>query len=452
MEFTNRYVPGADNSNNGGTAGLEIYDQTYQQLLNHWPYYGTNDGILFSTKELRGAPVQSFRTLTDVPTSSYTYRYTYKDGSKMDECNPPGVPVNPFLFGYMGNWRPYQSKVYQETRKYNDVFAAGNKNMDVKNAGYFNSFNPWWRYQNGLWIENNSSKWVTANTITLYDKYGQELENKDALGRYSAASFDFSGQLPAAVASNAMNREIYVNSFEDTKFRATDNPATLGEFLSASSGTAINSLTDPLKSHSGNYSLSLNSTGILLNTILHTNQHQTGNYIMPTSKGYQLLGGAGLYPNGFEPLPAQKYILNVWVKDAQPASKTVNIAVAIKGEHTAPTTVALSCKAIVEGWKLLEGEINTALISGSKLQLTMKATGATVNVDDIRIHPKNALMKSYAYDDKNFKLMAELDENAFATFYEYDDEGSLVRVKKETERGIMTIKENRSSYKKTIIQ
>jgi hypothetical protein len=44
--------------------------------------------------------------------------------------------------------------------------------------------------------------------------------------------------------------------------------------------------------------------------------------------------------------------------------------------------------------------------------------------------------------------MAELDENNFATFYEYDDEGSLVRVKKETERGIMTIKENRSSYKK----
>jgi hypothetical protein len=46
--------------------------------------------------------------------------------------------------------------------------------------------------------------------------------------------------------------------------------------------------------------------------------------------------------------------------------------------------------------------------------------------------------------------MAELDENGFATFYEYDDEGSLIRVKKETERGVVTLKETRSSYKKTL--
>jgi hypothetical protein len=57
-------------------------------------------------------------------------------------------------------------------------------------------------------------------------------------------------------------------------------------------------------------------------------------------------------------------------------------------------------------------------------------------------------MKTFAYDDKTTRLMAEMDENNFATFYEYDDEGSLVRVKKETERGILTIKENRSSYKR----
>ena len=44
--------------------------------------------------------------------------------------------------------------------------------------------------------------------------------------------------------------------------------------------------------------------------------------------------------------------------------------------------------------------------------------------------------------------MAELDERNFATLYEYDEEGKLVRVKKETERGIMTIKENFNSYRK----
>ena len=40
--------------------------------------------------------------------------------------------------------------------------------------------------------------------------------------------------------------------------------------------------------------------------------------------------------------------------------------------------------------------------------------------------------------------MAELDENNYATFYEYDLEGNLVRVKKETIEGIKTLQENRS--------
>ena len=45
--------------------------------------------------------------------------------------------------------------------------------------------------------------------------------------------------------------------------------------------------------------------------------------------------------------------------------------------------------------------------------------------------------------------MAELDENNYATFYEYDDEGTLIRLKKETVEGIATLKENRNHYHKS---
>lgn len=65
--------------------------------------------------------------------------------------------------------------------------------------------------------------------------------------------------------------------------------------------------------------------------------------------------------------------------------------------------------------------------------------------DDIRVHPYNGNMKSFVYDPKTQRLMAELDENNYATFYEYDQEGGLIRVKKETEKGIYTIQETRSS-------
>ncbi len=43
------------------------------------------------------------------------------------------------------------------------------------------------------------------------------------------------------------------------------------------------------------------------------------------------------------------------------------------------------------------------------------------------------------------RLMADLDENNYASLYEYDDDGTLIRVKKETEKGIMTIRETRSA-------
>ena len=56
-------------------------------------------------------------------------------------------------------------------------------------------------------------------------------------------------------------------------------------------------------------------------------------------------------------------------------------------------------------------------------------------------------MNSFVYDDRTMRLMAQLDENNFATFYEYDDEGTPIRVKKETERGVMTLKENRQSFR-----
>jgi hypothetical protein len=44
--------------------------------------------------------------------------------------------------------------------------------------------------------------------------------------------------------------------------------------------------------------------------------------------------------------------------------------------------------------------------------------------------------------------VAELDERNYATLYEYDEEGKLIRVKKETEKGIMTIKENKNNTTK----
>lgn len=102
---------------------------------------------------------------------------------------------------------------------------------------------------------------------------------------------------------------------------------------------------------------------------------------------------------------------------------------------------------IIDGWQRIYGEI---LIPSNidDLQLDLVNNyGSDISVffDDIRVHPLDGNMKSFVYDQKTQKLMAELDENNYATFYEYDKEGGLVRVKKETEKGVFTIQETRSS-------
>ena len=96
----------------------------------------------------------------------------------------------------------------------------------------------------------------------------------------------------------------------------------------------------------------------------------------------------------------------------------------------------------MEGWKRVE----VPFTASSSFNLVI--TGSGKYIDDLRIFPNAGQMNSYVYDNRTMRLLAQLDENNFATLYEYDDEGTPVRVKKETEKGIMTLKENRQSLRK----
>ncbi len=418
-------------TNNPGSIGLEIYNASMAQIVQATS--SSNLGQIFSTQWLiNDYNLQTFKTISSVKTWRLTYDNFY----------------NPFVNGMLGNWRVLSQKVFQGGRAYDGIFDAGKRGVDAVNSGYLKTFTSYWAVAyHGYFIEQaNQALWTTANTVMVYDKYGQELENKDALERYSAATFGFNGELPTAVASNAMNREIYANGFEDLVQNGLHK-------LTAISPQSLQSLLDNTQSHTGNTSLKLDSYGIQIRTKGHALKHRENAYFQETSTGYQLYNTAGLYPNGFEAVPGKKYILATWIKDGFPGDKTIRITATVKGgssEVTVPIT--LSCKAIVEGWKLIEGEVTMPNVSGTanSIDISIKANSTDVFIDDLRIHPYDAHLKSYAYNAKDFKLMAELDENCFATFYEYDDAGALIRVKKETERGIITVKENRSSYRKKI--
>lgn len=422
-------LPNATNTlaTNPGAMALEIYSSPDKSVVK------TGSGFIFTTRDsLVGKDLlNSFRS---------------SGGQRIDQY---ACYINPFVNGFYGNWRPYQQFVFQEKRNYN-VSAQGT--ADVRNAGIINNFYGFWYRQTdgsglGQWVRSSSDRWVEANRVTLYDNYGQQLENRDALGRYSAALYAFNGELPAAVASNARFREIYADGFEDMSFR-TVNPLSVcggNGFVDIAAGGSLASISLNTVSHTGRYSLRLPASGIQLNTVIHSNDWKINDLLFINKSGsYQANTISGLYPKGFQPVPGIRYLFSAWVKDSAPLSKSLNVAVTAGGN----AITDLRCKAVVEGWKLIEGSFTAGSVGDFALQVTPLAQD--VYLDDLRIHPEASQMKTFAYDARNLRLSAELDENGFATFYEYDDEGLLIRLKKETERGIMTIRENRSSLKKSL--
>ena len=158
----------------------------------------------------------------------------------------------------------------------------------------------------------------------------------------------------------------------------------------------------------------------------------------------------------FRLVPGKKMQFSAWVKQdcmipcTDTAYSNSNIEIWAVGVNIAANSVK-RIGSIIEGWRKIEGEFtipNNA--TTAELRFINSNTAAPMYVDDIRIHPYNANMKSYVYDARTLRLSAELDENNYASFYEYDEEGQLVRVKKETIQGIKTIQETRSSKQKVI--
>jgi len=150
-------------------------------------------------------------------------------------------------------------------------------------------------------------------------------------------------------------------------------------------------------------------------------------------------------PN-FQPMAGQ-YVVSAWVRDALAnRMDTTLVKPSIDISDGSTTVNCTGSGDIIDGWQRIEKIITLNSGAASNFSLTMKcASGGQCYFDDIRVFPLDGSMVTYVYDPVSLRLMAELDERNYAKLYEYDEEGKLIRVKKETENGIMTIQENREN-------
>lgn len=365
------------------------------------------------------------------------------------------VSVNPYTYGIAGNWRPARSYVYFGSRAEEDPAAA----TDIRNNGTLPSFIAFWNNMSGTWQPSaDTNKWVWNAESTLFNAKGYELENHDPMGRYNAGIYGYDNALPVAVIQNSRYRESFAEGFEDYSY----GPAQCDDIVCSGNRTfdfsAHKNAIVKGNAHTGRYALRVEAgqekgVGAMVAPADNQSFALTVNrkYVNCRYSGEILesvrAGDAALLP-GFSPVPGTRLLVSAWAKEEIPCNCVTyshvdgEVQTGDKVFHLKPVGY------VIDGWQRYESVVDVPA-NATTLSVILKSTGSTaVFFDDLRVHPFNANMKSFVYDPVTLRMMAELDENNYASFYEYDDDGALIRLKKETERGIMTIKETRSSLAK----
>ncbi|MBL7798786.1 MAG: hypothetical protein JNJ90_19970 [Saprospiraceae bacterium] len=356
----------------------------------------------------------------------------------------PGAVVNPWLNGILGNWRPAATYKYVTNRRASD---------NPQERGVYEDFAPFWAFPTGFRISPapNRSLWQNASKSTIIDPFGKVLESKDPLGIYFSELYGFNHSLVTAVAANARYNSVAFDGFEDYYYKNFSDTSFVGACPLPphfKGGANFIPNLDFTQSHSGMVSLRVRNTP--LDVVRASIRSCDTDRVRWTPAAQYVVQDCDLI-KPFAPLPG-KYVLSVWTKE-QTASLTERylsptVAVEIV-PASGPAIVRNFSTAgpIIEGWQL----VNDTLVipTGARsIKVSFRAQGAPCLFDDFRLQPFESAMQSFSYHPRHIRQMAALDENNYASFYEYDSEGLLARTKKETEQGIVTLKEIRDSKPK----
>ncbi len=337
---------------------------------------------------------------------------------------------NNYYLGKRGNFR--KSKEFQS-----QLLRSHSIPVSPRHDGTYVEFNPLYKFSNNV-LNLDTTGWRSKNTVTHYAHNGQELENKDAIGNYSSALFAFNKSLPIAVAQNSRYlQQGFFSCDADNDNILPDVEISYWKFLKANKTLpTFNSKV----SHTGIKSIEL-SAADSVQSIVKT--YQSNSYV--TIDNLSPFANDAFYPT------RGKYFISAWVK-VDTTAKAANFSrpyIKVFSFDNSQTQLLYPSGPIVEGWQQISGEVTFDICPSPYYVRLMADPLFKTYFDDIRVHPADALMKGFVYDPVTLRLMSTLDENNYATFYEYDEEGNLIHTKRETERGVMTIMESRKSIQKT---
>jgi hypothetical protein len=343
-----------------------------------------------------------------------------------------------------GKWYMQSSYVYKTELEYNPLSF---------NSGTYDSFSPF------NWGNNDllSSNWLNATTITDYTPDGKMLQEENILDIKGAEKFGYSNNLAYLIANNATLESVFFEGYE-YDYGSSKCGKT---YCFEETGTSRNSLSAN-HAHSGSNSLELDfsasSTG---SSKAGYSMRSANQWLSPFKNRTTQEKQNGVSVKIWVKSGISSGVLTLTLSDGSYLDNSVNT----EGDLTETNTAALFNEVEFEAvaktgeWELYEAKITAsdwvdyhttaesdhtyslAILVDHEYSSATSLLGQNLYIDDMRIQPLNSKMLSYVYDPATYKLLAEFDDQNFGLYYQYNDEGKLIRKKKETVRGMKTLTE-----------
>lgn len=402
--------------------------------------------------------INAAKEIIDAKVSTYSDKWqtfcNYVSAKSSNDCNPfrDGI-VNPFVRNVRGQWRPNKSYVFQTDRKASNDIRVDGTYIRIQD-NYNNAFANFWQETNGM-LGPVPNRWTWTSENTLVSPIGVELEAKDPLNRYSAELYGYNQQKVIAVAANARYNEIAYYGAEVPLINGVDSYG-LNESRSECKPAYHIKITDgirkryndEMKPNSGEYYMQYSfGWGNILE--FQTRPLADSNCQRQEAGPYIIDENCDCIP-GFRPTQGKKYLLSAWLHAACLQDEICGMKPFIQVDLSGGQSSSFRIQEygpVIEGWRKVSGTF-TIEAGQSSGKISIQNSYSPIGLDDIRIHPYNATMKTYNYDPKTMRFTFEHDDNNFYTRYDYALDGSLQRVNKQTERGLQTLQESTFSQQK----
>lgn len=313
-------------------------------------------------------------------------------------------------------WRKSANYVWKSLVQPDGTVALTGPEKFEQSSDDFNFSNP----------SSGNNHWIKTNETVRYDNYSHALEVIDMNNNYSAKKMGYNNSMVLANASNTRYSEFTYTGAEDI---APESNGYFGGEVKKGFAQRIDNYA-----HTGKYCIQLEGS----------------------KKGFLVDGTAGnFFTNTFDFNTNRKYRTSVWLKNTTPDGGRLFCEFYNGSTWLATKQVKFDSNnsVFIDGWYLLSLDIDFSdYPTANNISIGVKnnTDGTYCYFDDFRVHPLDAPINSYVYDEKTGDLVAVLDKENFATKFTYDASGRLLKTWKETKNGFRKISENVYHYSRPL--